>query len=524
MSICNWFGTSGEFYARIYVLISLLIPISDYRLAPVMFSLQQDAKRRSKEVSLALDIIGFSPSMVRWRQIHYDMRIKNLACNASKTTSPLPKFPRTAFNIFLTGSKQEGTSIWGGGDEDYMVVFNKYICVHDPNDVTADPGKVYIYAEDIKDEPGYMFLKKAPFTKLDMDQSVLDNFLGTCVTEDNYFSSRMINKLGYSAIKLCETAIDSDPDITLYINERTDIHKKMLSFETPDDEYPSIVCRFWGFGEHTADMVLGAFICNKPSTVIIEWARRKRYYNWPSKAVIDRIVKMPSYVVPKGCKGSESRSLEFRISYTLSEVELIKSLNETQLKIYILLKLLFQSEVDEQFPDIITSYCIKNVVFWLCEKAHVDQFVIESLLEWRKKGLIYILDCVREKNLPMYLMPKRNLLEGKLDTHNKPRLEKLLSHLIKEGPMVRVRKIRKVVETLRSDVIVAMTMGYMFHRGEMVLVNEREETTYCMRSVYAAFYETLYSIMQQVSTKYLSYLFIFQVDKLMILHDQHIPR
>ena len=444
-----------------------------------MFSRQQDAKRRSKEVSLALDMIGFSPTMVRWRQMHYDTRIKNFECYGSKTTTPLTELSTIAFHVFLTGSKQEGTSIWAGGDEDFMIVLDKYVCIHDPNDVTAESDNVYIYAEDIKDEPGYMFLKKAPFTRLDMDQSALGYWFDICVTEDSYFSSQMINKLGYCAIKLCENAVTDDPDTKAYMDARTAVHEKTMFFETTDEEYPSIVCRFRGLGEHTADMVLGAFVCKKPSAAILEWASRKRRYNWPSKAVIDRIVNTPSYIVPKGCKESKSRGLEFRISYTISEIQLIKALNETQLKVYILLKLLFQSEVDEEFSDIITSYCLKNVVFWLCEKAPGDQFVIESLLEWLTKGLVYILDCVKERNLPMYIMPKRNLLEGKMNTTNKPQLEKFLSDLIKEGPYVleRVRKIKIAVKTLRSDIVVAMAMGYMLHRGEMVLVNERDKTT-----------------------------------------------
>ena len=465
-----------------------------------MFSRQQDAKRRSKEVSLALDVIGFSPTMVRWRQMHYDTRIKNFMYYGSKTKLPLTELSKIAFRVFLTGSKQEGTSIWGGGDEDFMIVLDKYVCVHDPNDVTAESDNVYVYAEDIKDEPGYMFLKKASFTRLCKDQSVLDNLFGTCVTEDSYFSSQMINKLGYCAVKLCEKAVTDDPVITSYINARTAVHKKTTFFETTDEEYPSIVCRFRGFGEHTADIV-GAIVCKKPSA-ILEWASRKRRYNWPSKTVIDRIVNMPSYIVPKGCKESESRGLEFRISYTLSEVQLIKTLNETQLKVYILLKLLFQSEVDEEFPDIITSYCLKNVVFWLCENAPGDQFVIESLLEWLTKALVYILDCVKEGNLLMYIMPKRNLLEGKLNTTNKPRLEKVLSDLIKEGPNVleRLPKIKIVVKTLRSDIVVAMAMRYLFHRGEMVLVNKRDDTTNIVgQFVIPVCVERFYTTLHQVS-------------------------
>ena len=455
-----------------------------------MFSRQQHAKRCSKEISLALNILGFSTSMVRWRQIHYDTRMKRLTHYGAEMASRLQDF---SYHIFLTGSKQEGTSIWGGGDEDVMMVLDRYICVHDHNNTTAEPGGVYICIEDIEHQPGYMFLKRAPFTKLNTKELALDKFIDICINKDSYLSSQMINKISYYMVKSCEKSIE---------NER-DLSSDWISFETSDSEYPSIVCRFRGLGEHTIDFLVGAFICGTPTTALKEWASRKRN-NWPSKTVIDRIVNMPSYVVPKGLKGSENRGLEFRISYTFSELELIKALNETQLKVYILLKMLFQSEVNEQFPDIITSYCLKNVVFWMCETENEFQFETESLLVCFAKGLNNILEYIRKGNLPMYLMPKRNLLEGKLDTENKPRLEKLLSDLIMEGPDVleRVRKIQTVVQTLRSDVVVAIAMGYMLHRGEMFLVNDRDETLKSTGPrVIPACLEMLYTKLHQVSMK-----------------------
>ena len=97
------------------------------------------------------------------------------------------------------------------------------------------------------------------------------------------------------------------------------------------------------------------------------WAKRKRLHNWPSITVIDEVLKMPEHIVPKGCKGSETRAIEFRLSYVFSEIALIQSLNDTQRKLYSLLKLLVKSTVDKRFPDILISYCLKDVIFCICE-------------------------------------------------------------------------------------------------------------------------------------------------------------
>lgn len=430
-----------------------------------MFSQLNGTKNKSWEISVALDILGFNPAMVKWRQTHYDFRMKWV----SSTVPPAPKeFGPANFHSYLTGSKQEGTSIWGGGDEDWMVAWDRYICLIDQNDAAIEPGHVYFGLEDAIDKPGYLFLKKTNLTKLETPLSVYDKIMETCISESGYISSQRINKV------ICNTVKDCENILKCKLNMKETTH----TFETGDEDYPNLMLNFTGFRKHTIDILPGAILCIGSDPAIQDWENRQRKYEWPTGTVIRQVVETPRFIVPKGFKGSKTRDYEFRVSYTISELRLIKTLNETQLKMYVILKLLFKSEVDKSFPDILTSYCLKNVVFWLCETTPQEDFVIECLLELLTKALNYILDCVKEENLPMYLMPTRNLLEGKLNKENKEKLEELLSQLIKEGPDVvnRIVSLKLITEIAQADILAALILGYMIRLGEIWLVNARMET------------------------------------------------
>ena len=89
-----------------------------------------------------------------------------------------------------------------------------------------------------------------------------------------------------------------------------------------------------------------------------------------------------------------------------------------------------KSMVDTFFPDIITSYCLKNVVFWICERNPKTMFDNGSLLELLESSLEFIRDCIRDEKLSMYLLPRRNLLEGKIQDRNKAELIAQLTYLL----------------------------------------------------------------------------------------------
>ena len=75
----------------------------------------------SREISTALDVLGYNTERMRLRQTHYDLR--------SKMPGPLLPDPPSNFGpakikVYLTDGKQNGSSIWDRADEDWMVVLD----------------------------------------------------------------------------------------------------------------------------------------------------------------------------------------------------------------------------------------------------------------------------------------------------------------------------------------------------------------------------------------------------------------
>ena len=88
----------------------------------------------------------------------------------------------------------------------------------------------------------------------------------------------------------------------------------------------------WSYGPFTCDMVQ-AISCHCPS-ILQTWANRLRH--WPPPEVVEKVVSMGAFVTPIGYKGSAFNHVEWRICFNTAETELVKNLNDTQVKIYVI--------------------------------------------------------------------------------------------------------------------------------------------------------------------------------------------
>lgn len=190
---------------------------------------------------------------------------------------------------------------------------------------------------------------------------------------------------------------------------------------------------------------------------------------------------MPLHVVPKGNKMSDKRHLEFRLSYTLGEIALMESLNATQQKLFVLLKLLFTHVVGVKFPEVITSYVLKNVVFWMPEMSPTFHFKNELLLERYRESLQFIVNCVTNGKLPNYFIPERNMLIGRLDEETKPVLLQFLSNILSDGPKIvySIPPLKSALLVSHQDVIVCAAVRLLLSEGEKHHAEDRELETQC---------------------------------------------
>jgi hypothetical protein len=165
------------------------------------------------------------------------------------------------------------------------------------------------------------------------------------------------------------------------------------------------------------------------SKFLEQWKQRPRYNQWPDECLIEEIAQSEGYIVPIGSVESENPDLEWRVSYVTAEQKLMRSLNATQAKFYVILKMICKELLGSE-DTAISSYVMKNVVLWVCELYDLDLFVPHSLLDQVAAALLFLKLCLQNNHLPNYIIPGRNLIAARLTVHSKKRLIGKLSILL----------------------------------------------------------------------------------------------
>ena len=158
-----------------------------------------------------------------------------------------------------------------------------------------------------------------------------------------------------------------------------------------------------------------------------QWVTRSNC-SWPSGDVKSQIIEHGVLFVPIGSKGSQNEDIEWRISFSVGEKLLIYSFTHTQLLCYALMKILIKDVVnrDSRCKDLICSFYIKNIIFWVSEEI--------SLSIWRPENLIScffgcfrrLMYCLEYGMCLHYFIPKINMFENKIEGHER---QLLLGHL-----------------------------------------------------------------------------------------------
>ena len=133
-----------------------------------------------------------------------------------------------------------------------------------------------------------------------------------------------------------------------------------------------------------ADVVHGPCLSNKDGhfdfaftlhsrrriTIANQWVT---IYNcsWPNSSnVKSQIIDHGGLFVPIGSKGSKNEHIEWRISFSVCEKQLIYSFTQTQLLCYALMNILIKDVVnrDSRCKDLICSFYIKNIIVCVSEE------------------------------------------------------------------------------------------------------------------------------------------------------------
>ena len=177
--------------------------------------------------------------------------------------------------------------------------------------------------------------------------------------------------------------------------------------------------------------------------------RRLKANEWPMNSVpdLDKLLTEYVYAVPKPDPYSADGDFRWRLSFSVVEVELARSLSDIQRRCYRVLKTLIKFVVNKDLPEHMSfpSYYLKTAMFWFCESNPQKSWKIHSLgIQWLKL-IDSVIESLEKKKLLMYFVPTYNLLnekDGPTVRVWKERMQK-----IREEPLKAFSKISSAYET-----------------------------------------------------------------------------
>ncbi|XP_063406540.1 uncharacterized protein LOC134690497 [Mytilus trossulus] len=155
-----------------------------------------------------------------------------------------------------------------------------------------------------------------------------------------------------------------------------------------------------------------SFRCKEWITSAQPWIYRPRS-TWPDNKLVMSIVQNGVLLVPIGNKHSPNENLEWRISFSIAEKQLIYSFSHTQLLCYALLKIILTDIIKPKHGDLICSYFLKTIMFWLSEESCPSEWKPESIIFCFLKCLRRLTYCIENKTCLHYFIPDYNLFEDR---------------------------------------------------------------------------------------------------------------
>ena len=341
----------------------------------------------------------------------------------------------TLHKQYYTGSKAEGLDI-SGSDYDYMLDLNEVVNIKVVQSLhecpVASPYSVfYLYTDDIP--PGFALLRLIKRGTNQLVNSAICNESG-----QHYLSGSLMVDTLFPLTKMYDVF-------------------NMPYYQKTSRQGPSI--EQWSFFENTSqsgtDHVISIHCKFWPNNAR-EWIERPRTLGWPTSRDVSSIVNFGCHLVAIGHPNSKTRSLEWRISFSVAERTLVWSFNHVQIQCYALMKIILKEFIKEKCSprnQVLCSYFIKTFLFWKYEKEDLRFWQEYNLRECIKYLLIEFHRCLSEGVIRHFFFPQFNLLSVKMTPEAKIELLQLYDIIIKSD--VSILRECKSLKTVWSKFLAA---------------------------------------------------------------------
>lgn len=233
--------------------------------------------------------------------------------------------------------------------------------------------------------------------------------------------------------------------------------------------------------EELYDFVL-AIKCDGWPLCAQEWFSRQR--SWPAEELLTKIGEHFHIV----CKSSLDGN--FRLSFSNAERQLIENLGVLQHKVYRAFKSFinhYKKDWGPNIKNIFCSYHLKTIVLWHCEKTPSTDWSEETLVNHVLALIDDLVTALRKGQLPMYFMPKYNLLQGADDGKSvankieslRFNTSKIIQSIILEEFNIWGSSFEKssLVETIKKQILDAHNTGAVNPSGLMDFVQHITKLT-----------------------------------------------
>ena len=295
-------------------------------------------------------------------------------------------------NIYFTGSKSEGLDL-KGSDLDYMKDKNDWlhIKVIQSLDEISNISLYNIFLMSTENVPlGFALLQHVNQT---LNNQILlfasQNMNGILYLSSDLMVESYLSVQSMSGAQM--TRIRQGPSLETW----TEYDDKS---ESGFDDVLSIHCAFW-------------------PPIASEWIQRPRHFSWPTSHDISSIISFGCQLVPVGHPHSDTKLMEWRISFSVAERTLVWSFNHVQMQCYAVMKIILKEFINVRCSPqnhVLCSYFIKTFLFWKYETKDQNFWHAGNFRKCIMYLLTDFLQCIREGVLRHYFIPRFNLLSVKL--------------------------------------------------------------------------------------------------------------
>ncbi|KAL3847431.1 hypothetical protein ACJMK2_018340 [Sinanodonta woodiana] len=245
------------------------------------------------------------------------------------------------------------------------------------------------------------------------------------VTDLNECQPDMINLLmvkdtsthpGYVKLQLIRVSPNCAP-VLIYGVEPVDSLNRSIMSNTNSQKYgfvsgPAIHCP--GSNKmHSTDNVY-AIRCSRWPQEGYEWFQRRRLHGWPSPKQIQNAWKYGCFATPVGHPYSSEVLQEWRLSFSITERDLVRSFEDTVMKVYILLKMIRKTYIEPVVGDAFSSYHCKVCMLWIREQSPRELWSEDNILYCLTRCLRQLYEWTTAGFCPDYFIVTNNIYDRKI--------------------------------------------------------------------------------------------------------------